>query len=128
LKILHTADLHLRTIGDERWQAFNYLLSLGKKEKVSFLTISGDFFAQPASLQKLKTPISACLSQIPFPVIILPGNHDYSLYPEGSYLGEKTLICHQTGKIFENEKIRIWGILPAGKTAFYELQKLKINY
>ena len=31
-KVLHTADLHLNRVGDERWLALEQLVALGRKE------------------------------------------------------------------------------------------------
>ena len=36
MRILHTADIHLRTFGDERWNALQTLIEIGKKEKIDF--------------------------------------------------------------------------------------------
>ncbi len=44
MKILHTADLHLRSENDERWAALTAVVDIGKKQKADVLVIAGDLF------------------------------------------------------------------------------------
>jgi len=44
MKILHTADVHLREVGDKRWEALQKLIEAAKKEGAEILAISGDLF------------------------------------------------------------------------------------
>ncbi|MCB0277342.1 MAG: metallophosphoesterase, partial [Calditrichaeota bacterium] len=47
MKILHTADVHIREKDDERWQALAHLLELGKAHQINVLVIAGDLFDSP---------------------------------------------------------------------------------
>ncbi|MDP9751427.1 metallophosphoesterase [Thermoanaerobacter pentosaceus] len=42
MRILHTADLHLKKYGDERWKTLEELIEVGRKEKINLLVISSD--------------------------------------------------------------------------------------
>jgi len=44
MKILHTADLHLKEYGDERWETLQKLIDIAKKEKIDLFVICGDLF------------------------------------------------------------------------------------
>ncbi|MCB0298229.1 MAG: metallophosphoesterase, partial [Calditrichaeota bacterium] len=41
MKILHTADLHIREYNDARWQALQELIQLGQAREIDVLVISG---------------------------------------------------------------------------------------
>ena len=44
MKVLHTADVHLKEVEDERWNALIHLVDISKKEDVDYFIISGDLF------------------------------------------------------------------------------------
>ena len=44
MKILHTADIHLREYEDERWRALEKLIEIGRKERIGIFLVSGDLF------------------------------------------------------------------------------------
>lgn len=52
MRILHTADLHLKEYGDERWEALEELIEVGRKEKINLLVISGDLFDTEVEVEK----------------------------------------------------------------------------
>ncbi|MEA1986109.1 MAG: hypothetical protein U9N76_01305 [Candidatus Marinimicrobia bacterium] len=37
--ILHTADIHLKEVGDERWETFLNLIEIGKKEEIEIFEV-----------------------------------------------------------------------------------------
>jgi len=41
MKILHTADIHLREYKDDRWKTLQKLIEIGKKEKIEIFMASG---------------------------------------------------------------------------------------
>jgi len=88
VKILHTADLHLRERGDERWEALRALVDLGRREGVGALIVAGDLFDTDAAAQKLRGEVREVFSGTGFPVLLLPGNHDRDSYGGGRYFGE----------------------------------------
>jgi DNA repair exonuclease SbcCD nuclease subunit len=108
MKILHTADIHLREYGDERWEALQKLVDIGKKEKIGIFVISGDLFDKDIDAENLRPKIREIFSKSGFKVILVPGNHDKDSYKSGMYFGEDTIIL--TESPFEYENIRIVGM------------------
>ena len=106
MKILHTADLHLREYEDERWQALQELVKIGEKEKVSIFLISGDLFDKGTDAENLRPQIRAIFSGKSFKILIIPGNHDKDSYRSDLYFGENTIILSNSVP-FEYKKARI---------------------
>ncbi|MGA2573201.1 MAG: metallophosphoesterase [Candidatus Methanomethylicaceae archaeon] len=57
MKVLHTADIHLRTYADDRWATLKKILEVGKEEKIDVLAISGDLFDASVSAENLRPKI-----------------------------------------------------------------------
>lgn len=110
MKILHTADIHLREYGDERWRALQKLIEIGKKEKVDIFVISGDLFNKEVDAENLRSKIREIFSHNGFKIIVLPGNHDGESYESGMYFGEDTIILNDLGSSFEYENVKVWSI------------------
>jgi DNA repair exonuclease SbcCD nuclease subunit len=108
VKILHTADIHLKEYKDERWEALEQLVEIGKRNTVDVLTICGDLFDKDVDAENLRPKIREVFSNIPFKVLIIPGNHDAESYKGGMYFGEDVFIL--TGSPFEYGDVRIVGV------------------
>lgn len=108
VKILHTADIHLREYKDERWEALEELVEIGKRNKVAIVTICGDLFDKDIDAENLRPKIREVFSNIPFKVLIIPGNHDADSYKGGMYFGEDVFIL--TSSPFEYSDVRIVGV------------------
>jgi len=109
-KILHTADVHLREYGDERWKALEKVVETGRRERVDLLAISGDLFERDADAEKLRDRIREVFSGTGFRVLILPGNHDSASYTGGLYFGEDVVILGEPFSCLELEGLVIWGL------------------
>jgi len=92
MKILHTADLHLRDQGDERWQVLEELIRLGREERIGVFVISGDLFNRDVDAENLRAPIRELFSNNDLKVVICPGNHDKSSFKEDLFFGEDAVI------------------------------------
>lgn len=110
MKILHTADIHLREYEDERWAALENIIRTGKKEKVNLCLISGDLFNQGVDAEKLRPKIRKLFSGNGFKILIIPGNHDKDCFRPGLFFGEDTVILNESTHLFENESVRIAGL------------------
>jgi len=113
MKILHTADLHLLTFGDERWRALEAIVQACKAEGVSLLAICGDLFDTDAAAEDLRTNIRELFSGNEFHTVIIPGNHDRASYKPGFYFGEQvTFFNHEDYRenIYDFDNTRIVGI------------------
>lgn len=109
MKLLHTADIHLREYGDERWEALQKLIEIGKNEKITYFIISGDLFDSGIDAETLRPQIRDAFSNNGFKIFIIPGNHDKDSYGSGLYFGDDTVILNDPSP-FEYENIRIVGL------------------
>ena len=83
MKILHTADLHLKALNNssgagthpERMEAFHNIIEVGKKEKIDLLIIAGDLFDSNEDGNQLRSQLRQILSDLPFKIIIIPKNY-----------------------------------------------------
>jgi len=110
VKILHTADLHLKEYEDERWKALQELIRIGKKEQIEIFVISGDLFNKGIDAENLRPKIREVFSNTGFKIIFIPGNHDSDSYTKGMYFGEDTEILTDLHNPFLYKDVRIWGI------------------
>jgi DNA repair exonuclease SbcCD nuclease subunit len=109
MKILHTADIHLKTFGDERWNALETLIETAKKEKIGIMVISGDLFDAKIDAENLRPKIRDIFSNNGFNIVLIPGNHDHDVYKD-MYFGEDATVLTNVDEPFEQEDVRIWGI------------------
>jgi len=96
MKILHTADMHLRGLNDERWKTLEKLIDVGKKEKIDVLVISGDLFDEGIDAERLRPHIRELFSKTGFKILIIPGNHDEGSFETGLYFGEDAIVLNDT--------------------------------
>ena len=80
MKILHTADLHLQEKNPETMKTLELILTLAKNQNVDLLTIAGDLFDSPQDAENLRTRIRRLFSNLDFPIIAIPGNHDERVF------------------------------------------------
>ena len=107
MKILHTADIHLREYGDERWKTLQRLIEIGKKEKIELFVISGDLFDKDIDAEILRPKIREIFSNNGFKIILIPGNHDSEAYKSGMYFGEDTTVLTDLNEPFEYKDLTI---------------------
>ena len=111
VKILHTADLHLREYGDERWEALRELIQIGKQNRVGVFAICGDLFDKDIDAENLRPRIRELFSNTDFKVLIIPGNHDKDSYQSGMYFGEDVFVLGTPPfQVIELEGVKIAGI------------------
>ncbi len=108
MKVLHTADIHLREYQDERWEALQKLIEVGRQNEVEIFTICGDLFDRGVDAENLRPQIREVFSNTGFKVLIIPGNHDSDSYKSGMYFGEDVLILGSSP--FEHGNIRVSGM------------------
>ncbi len=106
MRILHTADLHLKTEGDERWQTLRELIAIGVKENISLFVICGDLFDKGLFADRLRINIRKLFSGCGFKILIIPGNHDRDSYRPGNYFGEDVIMMNES-PLFEDEEVRV---------------------
>lgn len=130
MKILHTADIHLREHGGDRWDTLQKLIEIGKKERIDVFVISGDLFDKGVDAEKLRPKIREIFSNNGFKIVLIPGNHDCNSYKSGMYFGEDTIILSDLNTPFEYKDVRIWGMpfeLIEGEKILVKLHSLVNN-
>ncbi len=131
MKILHTADIHLKEYEDERWKALEKLIEVGKKERVKIFVISGDLFDKDIDAENLRPKIRELFSSSGFQIVLIRGNHDSDSYKSGMYFGEDATILTDSENCFEYKGVRIFGI-PfepiGGEEILYKLHSLRDKF
>lgn len=102
MKILHTADLHIREFGDKGWSALEELLNIGKTENADVFLVSGDLFDKEVHAENLRPKIREILSGNDFKILLLPGNHDAESYRQGYFFGEDSVILGEEPYTYHN--------------------------
>jgi DNA repair exonuclease SbcCD nuclease subunit len=110
MKILHTADIHLREYDDERWKTLEKIIEIGKREKVEIFVISGDLFDKGIDAENLRPKIREIFSNTGFKIYIIPGNHDRDSYKPGMYFGDDVDILTDLNSPFNYKDLIIWGM------------------
>lgn len=110
MKILHTADIHLREYGDDRWNTLQKLIEIAKQENVEILVISGDLFDRDIDAEGLRNDIRQIFSGAGFKIVLALGNHDSDSYKSGMYFGEDAVILTDLHEPFEYKGLMIWGL------------------
>lgn len=105
MKILHTADIHLREYMDERWKTLQKLIEIGKKEKIGIFVVSGDLFDKGIDAENLRPKIREMLSNTGFKIVLILGNHDKDSYKSGMYFGEDIIILDNSPPEYDDAKI-----------------------
>jgi DNA repair exonuclease SbcCD nuclease subunit len=107
MRILQTADLHLRNTDDERWAALVDVLDKAEKLKAGALVACGDMFDRSVDAQMLKTPLREVFEKRPFPVFILPGNHDAGGLGAGDFFGENVTVLTEPAQVVDLGMMRL---------------------
>ncbi len=110
MKILHTADIHLREYEDNRWKALQKLIEIGKKKKIEIFIVSGDLFDKDVNAEALRPKIREVFSNNGFKIMLIPGNHDSDSYTSGKYFGGDVVVLTDLNKPFEYKDVVIWGL------------------
>jgi exonuclease SbcD len=110
MKILHTADLHLIGVHDNRWRTLTELLRIGKAQSVDLCIICGDLFDRSIDSERLRPQIRELFSGNGFRILILPGNHDQNAYREGLFFGDDAYIVDDWKTPFEIGDVSVWGV------------------
>ncbi len=110
MKILHTADIHLREYEDERWKALCKLIEIGNEHNIDIFIVGGDLFNKDYDADNLRPKIRDLFTNCGFKVVIIPGNHDSESYKSGFYFGEDATILDDLKEPYCNEDVNIWGL------------------
>ncbi len=109
MKILHTADIHLKNYGDERWETLVSLLSIAREQNVGAVVISGDLFDKDLDAENLRPNIRDVFSGNRFPVLIIPGNHDAQLMAD-MYFGSDAVVISDLTEPYIIDDVAFYGL------------------
>lgn len=123
MKILHTADIHLNEDNNERWEALLRILGLGTKESIDAMAVSGDLFDANIDALKLKTKLRGILSDLPFDIYVIPGNHDSRAFEDRAFFGSNIKVINSPGDVFKIGDVVVTG-LPFRNTREEELYSI----
>lgn len=124
VKILHTADIHLRQPGDERWETLQYLLAIATEQRVDAVVISGDLFDKNLIAENLRPEIRTLFSGNDFPVIIIPGNHDAKLFGD-MYFGSDAVLLVDHSRPHIIGEIAFYGMTFESMDEYRVLERLQ---
>ena len=89
LRIIHTADLHLDSPyealdaekaelrREEQWALLRALSSLAEREHADLMLLAGDLLDSRKGYYETGEMLAQCLADVPCPVLISPGSHDF---------------------------------------------------
>lgn len=96
MKILHTADVHLKQNDNRTIDALENVLTKAKEKDVDLLTIGGDLFDSPSDAEALRPQLRDLFKDNPFDIIAIPGNHDQDVYEKNLRFGDDLEILVET--------------------------------
>jgi DNA repair exonuclease SbcCD nuclease subunit len=88
VRIVHTADVHLSADAPARQEALRAILSVASEERVDALTIGGDLFDSELGAERVRDSLREEFSDLEFPVVTTPGNHDETAFGADLFFGE----------------------------------------
>lgn len=123
MKILHTADLHLKKGKKERLEILQWIIDTGNTHRVDHIIIAGDLFDSNADAAALRSDVRNIFERSEVQIILLPGNHDAHAYKQeydyGNNVHQATVIPFE---ILEIHGYRVAAI-PFQERSFSECTK-----
>ncbi len=92
MRIVHTADLHLRSDRDERWKALTAVIDAAISAGGDVLAIAGDLFDRDCDAPALKAPLRRTFERFGGTVVVVPGNHDAGGIRPGDFFGSNVRV------------------------------------
>ncbi len=126
LRIIHTADLHLdspyEALGiekaklrrEEQWELLHALVSLAEREHADLMLLAGDLLDSWKGYHETGELLARCLADVPCPVLISPGSHDF--YSPGSPYARVEF--PENVHIFEENRIQLVSVPSADCRVF----------
>lgn len=80
MRLLHTADVHLRADRPETVDALDAVLAAADGRDVDLVTVGGDLFDRPADVDALRPTLRETFAGAEADVLVIPGNHDAAAF------------------------------------------------
>jgi DNA repair exonuclease SbcCD nuclease subunit len=102
MRIVHTADVHLKKAEEKRLQIFQGLIRKAAEMGADYFIIAGDLFDSDADATQLRNTVRKMFEGVKYTFLIIPGNHDMESFgPEYEYgknvvqLTDVPFSCHK---------------------------------
>ncbi len=93
MKILHTADLHLK--GREHITIVETIIQTANREGVDLIIVAGDLFDMANQGRDLETALLPIWSKFDGDVLVIAGNHDYKYLNNRTELAPNVTVANQ---------------------------------
>jgi DNA repair exonuclease SbcCD nuclease subunit len=111
VKLLHTADLHLKKGDDERLEILSWLLQKAAQMEADLFIIAGDLFDTDTDATLLRQRVRGMFDSARCKVLVLPGNHDeHSFGPDFEYGTNVIQLTEKPFHIVETGGVKICGV------------------
>jgi DNA repair protein SbcD/Mre11 len=110
MRILHTADVHLRSARDERWDALGAVLDTATREQADVVVIAGDLFDRDVDAHALKTELRRRFERFPGRIVLIPGNHDDGGLRPGDFFGANVHVLAGQDLVADIGGVRFVGV------------------
>jgi len=110
MRVLHTADVHLRNDTDERWEALGTVLDAAGSLAADVVAISGDLFDRDIDAQDLKTRVRQRFESCPAKILLIPGNHDDKGIRAGDFFGANVALLAGATTVEDIGSVRFVGL------------------
>lgn len=95
MKIVHTADLHLKQGFPARLEVLGQLLEQAAANGAELFVIAGDLFDSDYDADALRKEVRSLFAARRFQIAIVPGNHDEHSYSAQTDYGGNVILFHQ---------------------------------
>ena len=103
VRLVHTADVHLHPDAPERREALEAVLDRADATDADAVTIGGDLFEDEVAAERLRPDLRSLFSDRPFPIVVIPGNHDREAFEGDVFFG--STVHSATAEPFEHVRI-----------------------
>jgi predicted phosphodiesterase len=110
MRIVHTADIHLRDTRDARWAALASVVTAAEGARARVLVIAGDLFDRDIDAPSLKTALRPVLERFSGDVVVIPGNHDAGGIRAGDFFGDNVRVLAGDDVITDVDGVRFVGL------------------
>lgn len=93
MKILHTADLHLKS--KEHISLVDTIIHMANQELVDLIIIAGDLFDMANQGRDLESALLPIWEKFSGDILVVPGNHDYKYLNNRTELAPNVIIANQ---------------------------------
>jgi len=123
MKLLHTADLHLKKGEDSRLEVLAWLVGRADEIGVDYFVIAGDLFDSDTDATLLRMKLRSIFDRARCKFIVIPGNHDENSFgPDFEYGKNVVQITDRPYQVIETGGIKICGV-PYQQKRFSECTK-----